>query len=129
MATTIRPRGLAERAGKVYAATDDQADGQALAVSADRGETWRRVMGLMDIGSITSCGSLPGVCLGVCTVLRESGLVRPTLCGAPRPDAADAAAATDGGGGCSCRTGARGSGAAALVTAGLALLLARRRRW
>jgi MYXO-CTERM domain-containing protein len=126
-AAKIHPRALAERGGKVYASTDSIADGFALAVSEDHGDTWKRVMGLQDIGSISQCGNLPSVCLNSCAMLKLAGLVRPALCGAaPGPDAGVGGAGGDPGG-CSCRTGS-GAGSPAVALIALGLLALRRRR-
>jgi hypothetical protein len=131
--TTIHPRGLAQRAGKLYAATDNVADGFALAVSDDTGTSWRRVMSFSDIGSISTCGSLPGACVNSCAGLMRAGLIRPTLCAATTPDAG--AAGGGGGRGCSCRVGGReahrassGLGGEALFIIALGLLWSRRAR-
>jgi MYXO-CTERM domain-containing protein len=123
--TTPHPRALAERAGKLYAATDDVVDGYALAVSEDRGSSWRRVMSFKDIGSISHCGNLPGACANSCAMLRTAGLVTPTLCGPVAPDAG--AGGGGGGRGCSCRMGAAG-GRPAIFLLGLLVALRRRAR-
>lgn len=55
-------RGLGERGGIVYAATNEALDGFALASSDDGGETWLPVMDLRHLCGVLSCGSLPGTC-------------------------------------------------------------------
>jgi MYXO-CTERM domain-containing protein len=124
----IHPRGLAERGGKLYAATDDVLDGHALEVSTDRGDSWQPVMSFKDIGSISSCGPLPGACANPCALLTGVGLVRPELCAGLRPDGGADAGGGGGGGGCSCRVGAARRPGGWVVLWGLALLLWRRRR-
>jgi hypothetical protein len=115
----ISARGFAERAGLIYAATDNVADGFAVARSRDRGLTWERVMAFGDISAISRCGDLPAVCTASCSMLSMRGALQPALCTAPAasPDAAIEAAASDGpaatsGGGCSCRLGSSTKGRA-----------------
>jgi MYXO-CTERM domain-containing protein len=125
--SSIRPRALAERAGKLYAATDDLQDGYALGVSEDAGTTWRRVMSFKDIGTVSHCGPLPEACANSCAMLNAAGLIQPSLCGAARPDGG-AVTSTTGGGGCSCRLGGRGGPGALVLLAALAIVARRRRR-
>jgi len=116
----ISARGFAERGGMVYAATDNVADGFALARSRDGGRTWERVMGFGDVSAISRCGDLPGVCTATCGMLVMRGALQPAVCSsAAAPVEADAAEHTavdagerDAGGdadvpssgaGCSCR--------------------------
>jgi hypothetical protein len=141
----LSARGFAERGGLIYAATDNVADGFAVARSRDRGVTWERVMGFGDISGISACGDLPGVCTGTCSMLAMRGTVPPSVCStvvavtvdagsdaSPDAAAADAGAADAGvpagGGGCSCRVGSTASATTTTSASFLLWLLVRRRR-
>jgi hypothetical protein len=117
---TIRPRGMAVRAGKLYAATDNNLDGFALAVSQDQGDSWKRVMAFSDIGAISRCGALPFVCVNSCSMLANLKLVNADLC-------QDKPAPASSSGGCQYR-GEGGLAGPGLLLALAALLAARRRR-
>jgi MYXO-CTERM domain-containing protein len=135
-------RALAERDGLIYAATDNIADGFALAVSRDGGATFEGVMAFEDITEISRCGDLPAVCIGTCTQLAARAALPMSLCqnsdpgpapedgGAPAAvDAQPPGRAPDAGttapppAGCSCRSAGGGPGGLAVLL--LALLLAR----
>ena len=99
-------RALAERAGLLYAAADDFADGFALGVSSDEGLTWRPLLAYDGISRIKPCVS--SMCLNDCRSKAASGLWPSSVCdgqvdaGAPGPvdaGAADADAGSDGRGG------------------------------
>jgi hypothetical protein len=134
----ISARGFAERGGIVYAATDNVADGFALARSRDGGRTWERVMGFGDISATSRCGELPGVCTATCAMLAMQGALQPAVCSneaAPLAvdaaahaagDAGGDAAVASGGGGCSCRAGSTTTTTTA--TALVLVLLLRRGR-
>ena len=102
--TTIRPRRLAERAGVLYAATDNTGagDGFALATSTD-GAAWQPLARYDDVGAIKACpGNVTATCTALCAPLVMGGVFKPALC--PQPDAgADAGPASPGGRGCGCR--------------------------
>lgn len=55
-------RGLAERDGVIYAATNDQQDGFALAISTDGGLTWQPKLGFDQICGPLQCGGIPDTC-------------------------------------------------------------------
>ena len=125
-AATIHPRALAERGGRLYAATDNQIDGFALAVSTDRGDTWQKVMSFSELRAAT-CAGLGAACASTCEMLAtQAAIFPPTVCAAP-PDAAIAAAAPASG--CSCGLAhSRGPAAAPAAAGLLALALAAHRR-
>jgi hypothetical protein len=110
-------RGLAERAGTLYASTDNMADGYALAVSTDLGVTFTPRMKFSDVGSIASC--VRAQCQDICRMEVAQGLWPMSTCTAtPEVKAAS-------GGGCSVGGDGVVSGAALVV---LAAALRRRAR-
>jgi hypothetical protein len=136
-------RGLGEREGALYAATDNALDGFAVAKSEDDGRSWRGLLRFDQIAGLRECGQVEAVCADAWAMLS------PTLAlpDASVPDAsvADAASgdrdggdaghaqrqpAVHGGAGCSVVRGARSCSAAdaALVATVVALRRARRRR-
>jgi hypothetical protein len=134
----ISARGFAERGGIVYAATDNVADGFALARSRDAGRTWERVMGFGDISAISRCGELPGVCTATCAMLAMQGALQPAVCSSEAApldaavhaagDAGPDAGAPSGGSGCSCRAGSTTTTTTTTATAFFLVLLLRRVR-
>jgi MYXO-CTERM domain-containing protein len=128
---SLRPRALATRGGKLYAATDNTLDGFALAVSDNQGDGWRRVMAFSNIESISRCGSLPFVCVNDCAMLACKGLVKPGLCQSAVPAGKTtgnpAFCETPKKAGCQYRSSGANPGVPVLIVA-LALLAARRRR-
>jgi photosystem II stability/assembly factor-like uncharacterized protein len=70
-------RGLGERAGKLYAATDTLMDGFAVAVSKNDGGTWTPVLSFDGIEGLRSCGSVPSECAASWTAFQMS-LAMPT---------------------------------------------------
>ena len=129
---SLHVRALAERDGVVYAATDNAADGQALARSSDGGETWRPTMRFQDIARISGCGDLAAICGGTCLMLAAQRSLDGALCGVPasRPDAAPAGPAKPPGCGCALggTTTGNGWGGAALAAVAVALRARARRR-
>jgi hypothetical protein len=117
-------RALAERAGKVYAAADDIADGYALGVSTDLGLTFAPVMKFADIAAIKSC--VRASCQSVCLAEAAINLWPASMCSA-NPEAKAAAA-----GGCATAAGANPrrehAGAALFALVALALTARRTRR-
>jgi photosystem II stability/assembly factor-like uncharacterized protein len=60
--TTLHISALAERAGRVYASTNDKLDGFAIAVSSDGGATWRPLLRLAELRGPRTCGSIAQLC-------------------------------------------------------------------
>jgi hypothetical protein len=136
-------RGLGERAGTLYAATDNALDGFAVATSADDGRSWRGLLRFDQIAGVRECGQVEAMCADAWAMLGPA-LAMPD---ASVPDASvnDAASgdmdggdaghaqrqfAVHGGAGCSVARGARSCSVsgAALMTTVLAVQRARRRR-
>ncbi|HET6147071.1 MAG TPA: hypothetical protein VFH68_06025 [Polyangia bacterium] len=138
-------RGLAQRAGRAYVATDNEMgiDGYALGVSDDEGTSWQPLMSYDQIQAISACAR--SICQSDCVLKANFGTWDESVCtadpspqpvdggardGATMTDArADAGAVSPPGAGCGCRAGlARHDGpAAGLASLLLAVLLARRR--
>jgi hypothetical protein len=108
-------RALAERAGTLYAAADDTADGYALGASTDLGLTFRPLMRFDQVSSIATC--VRASCRATCLVEAGLHLWPASMC-----DAAPAVKAS--GGGCQLAPSSAGTGGGLLLTLGL---LARRR--
>jgi len=71
-------RALAERAGKIYAAADNTADGYALGLSTDLGLTFARLMKFADVGGIKSC--VRASCQSACGAEVALGLWPASTC-------------------------------------------------
>jgi hypothetical protein len=128
-----RFRALAERAGRLYAAGDDAADGYALGASDDEGKSWKPLLAYPDVARVKSCpaGGLAQTCLGSCMRLAFVGTFHNGVCGpgGPRDAGADAAALPPPSKGCGCALGGRGqSGGPWLLALGLFSFQRRRRR-
>jgi MYXO-CTERM domain-containing protein len=126
-------RGLAERDGLLYAAADSVADGYALGISSDGGDTWRPILTYGQVTRMRPC--VADTCRNECRARAAQGLWPAAICDAPPAPALDAGGASAGdapssaaaGGGCACRA-VPGSGAPfAWVLVALAGLAARRR--
>jgi MYXO-CTERM domain-containing protein len=117
---SLRPRALAERAGIIYAAGDNQADGFAIGVSED-GATWTPLARYNDVAATKVCPANPDTvltCAPVCTFQVSRGVFLPQTCsGLPGPqpqlDAGPAGpdalpALPSGSGGCGCSVGGGG---------------------
>lgn len=65
---------LAQRAGVLYAATDNFADGYALGASSDGGVTWQPVVRFDQIRSIMACLQTNAQCQASCEALAGNGL-------------------------------------------------------
>jgi MYXO-CTERM domain-containing protein len=76
-------RALAERAGVVYAATDDVLDQHAIAVSSDDGTTWRGILRYADTRGIVGC--LKEACQATCANEAALGLWPAAMCNAAAP--------------------------------------------
>jgi hypothetical protein len=134
---TIRTRRLAERAGVLYAATDNTGagDGFALATSTD-GATWQPLARYDDVVAIKACSAaVVATCAALCPAQVANGVFKAALCppSDAGPDAAAAPLVKDDGGGCRLGGGApSGALVAAVVSVALAAALAatltRRRR-
>jgi MYXO-CTERM domain-containing protein len=136
-------RGLAERGGRLFGATDDVADGYALGESTDEGQSWQPRMRYDQIQAISAC--LKTTCQADCQNKADQDLWSPDICGAdpmpaPLPDAGTAAdgavdaapAPATSGQGCHCRVAAgetgRPEGALFFTALGLLFTVTRRRR-
>ena len=109
-------RALAERAGILYAATDNVVDGYAIGSSGDGGKTWTPLLHFEQLCGILDCG--PGIA-ATCQAAwsRLVALLRITGCAeTPGPETEDAGASVGGDGatdaspppaqssGCACRS-------------------------
>jgi photosystem II stability/assembly factor-like uncharacterized protein len=90
LATRLGIRALAERAGKIYAATDDVVDGFALAVSTDDGATFTPLLRFNQVRGARSCGNVKAACAASCSMLVNVGTFTAATC-------ANSAAGSDGG--------------------------------
>jgi hypothetical protein len=107
-------RALAERAGKVYVATDNVKDGFALAVSADGGATFQPLLRFADVRGARACGDVVKACAETCTRLAELGTFAAAACSAGAAGGAGgggrgsggSAGAPTSGGGCGCAAAA-----------------------
>jgi len=68
---------LAQRAGVLYAATDNFADGYALGASTDQGTSWQPVVRFDQVGSILACLRANPQCQASCESLAGKGLASP----------------------------------------------------
>ncbi|MDB4980778.1 MAG: hypothetical protein JWM82_1530 [Myxococcales bacterium] len=112
-------RALAERAGELYGAADDVADGFALAVSKDLGVSFHPLLRFAEVGSIAAC--VRDQCQETCRAEVATGLWPASMCTAA-PEVKPKASSS----GCALAAAPRAS----LAALGLALmmLLARRPR-
>jgi MYXO-CTERM domain-containing protein len=129
LATRLGIRALAERAGKLYAATDNVVDGFALAVSTDDGATFAPLLRFDQVRTARTCGGLMAVCASTCSSLVTVGTFTASTCStsASGPDAgiAPPPAHVQGHG---CRLAPGGPRTPAIVLAlAVAFVLARRR--
>lgn len=142
MATRLGIRALAERAGKVYVATDDVVDGFALAVSTDDGATFKPLLRFNQVKGTRACGNLKAMCATTCSMLVNVGtFIAATCANAPGSDGSVVPGGDAGGGvganpvasprkGCGCHLlpHDQASGPILLAWAVAAVLLWRRRR-
>jgi photosystem II stability/assembly factor-like uncharacterized protein len=91
----LHPRSLAERDGRVYAATDWLTDGYALAVSEDEGTRWKRVMAFSDVTG-PACPGAGATCNASCRDLVARNVFGSAVCGWSPADGGDGAGPTDG---------------------------------
>jgi hypothetical protein len=86
-------RGLSERAGIVYAAADNFADGFAVGRSTDEGSSWQRVLSYDGVTEVLSCVS--NFCRDGCEMLARGGIFNSSTCdgagdgGRASPEASD----------------------------------------
>ena len=130
MPSTLSIRAMAERAGKIYAAADNFADGFALGVSSDDGLTFQPLMKFDQVVGTQSCGNLASACAATCDMLIGLSVFRASTCPAA-PGLGDGSA----GGvrppaehGCGCGISPVSSPVLEVATLLLAIQLARRRR-
>ncbi len=97
LATRLGIRALAERAGKLYVATDNVVDGFALAVSADDGATFQPLLRFDQVKGARGCSNLVATCAAICSALVNVGTFTPATCAGAAPGP-DGAAGGDGGG-------------------------------
>jgi MYXO-CTERM domain-containing protein len=128
---TIHPRGIGERAGTLYAATDNFTDGFALATSTD-GDQWTPLMRYQDIAGIRPC--LQARCQYDCATRSAQQLFSPSICApsvtGPESPAADSGTSTGSpeAAGCGCTFGRAPTASTLTAAALLAFFMARRRR-
>ncbi len=126
-------RALAERAGTIYAATDNFGDGFALATSTDQGTTWSKLMSYDQVQAIVPCLRADAQCQATCAALAGMGDMSPgmiwsaTVCSAsppppPAPSGSGCSCAVAGEAGRGHDTGARGLAVASARASALALL-------
>jgi MYXO-CTERM domain-containing protein len=111
-------RALAARAGKVYGAADNTADGFAIGLSTDLGLTFQPLMSFADIVAIKSC--VRASCQAICLVQAASKLWPATMCSAS-PETAETS-------GCACGVSRGRASKGAFASLVLIVVGARRRR-
>jgi MYXO-CTERM domain-containing protein len=149
-------RGLAARGARLYAAADNDADGYAVGISDDEGETWQPLVSYAPggtsiaphaIGAIAAC--VAGACRSDCLSRASMSQWAPDLCtAAPAEPGQDAGAARDAGtdarspakdaaadrpnprasNGCGCQTGGPPGQGSLVALTSLAILVRRRGR-
>ena len=100
-------RALAQRAGVVYAATDNFGDGYALATSSDEGETWQPLMAYDDVQAINPC--LREQCRTLCETEPLASIWPAAVCSASGAGGSTGAGGTGAAGGSSGAGGSAGS--------------------
>jgi len=106
----VHVRGLAERDGILYAATDNVSDGYAIGLSRDMGATWEKLMAFDDIRSVTACGDLPAICSTNCAQLAGLGVFSSRACTVAPPSPRDGGSSPAPDGGVDTAGGAGGDG-------------------
>jgi hypothetical protein len=99
-------RGLAERNGTLYAATDNATDGHAISVSSDEGTTWRGLLSYNQVQAIIPC--LAASCQTTCQAEVRLGVWPGGVCtamGAPLPSGEGGTAGVSSGIGGAAGTG------------------------
>jgi hypothetical protein len=100
-------RALSERAGVVYAATDNFGDGYAAGRSMDQGDTWEALVSYDAVRGILPC--VKAACQDSCAVQVQLTLWTDQVCSAEVPLSPHGAGGL-GGGGASAVGGAPGQG-------------------
>ena len=131
----LSPRALAERGGRLIAATDNVSDGFAIAASTDA-RAWSPLFHYSDVAAVKACpgiAEVPAICQPSCELQVARGLFSAELCSPPAEPvdaAADAPAVPAPQSGCGCRVAGRVagqfSGPAALLMLAFAALVWRR---
>ena len=124
----LHPRGFGERGATLFVATDDTADGFALASSQDDGDSWTPRLHLANIEAIRGC--VQQACVDDCWQKVTIALWPTAVCG-ERPSAepgADGGVRGGGGGGGCVAAGSGDAAPAGILTALLAIVLAGARR-
>src|SRR6185436_8416972 len=124
----LHPRGFGERGTTLFVATDDTADGFALASSQDDGDSWTPRLHLANIEAIRGC--VQQACVDDCWQKVTIALWPTAVCG-ERPSAepgADGGVRGGGGGGGCVSAGSGDAAPAGILTALLAIVLAGARR-
>jgi len=102
-------RALSERAGVLFAATDNFSEGYAIGVSTDQGDTWRPLLAYEDVHGILPCAK--SSCQETCASEVQLSVWPAEVCSADAPDGAGVGGARGGAAGASAgRGGAGGSG-------------------
>jgi hypothetical protein len=121
----VHPRGFGERGSTLFVATDDSADGFALASSEDDGATWTPRLHFANVEAIRSCTQK--ACADDCWQKVTIELWPPAVCGqAPvvEPGMDGGTHGGGGGGGCALAGAAAPSGSGGRLAAWTAALLA-----
>ena len=127
LASSPHLRGLGERAGTLYAATDVSQDDFAVAASTDDGATWKPLLRFTDIAGLRQCGTIPATCAAAWDAI-QPGIAMP-LAPRPVPDTGVSPTGTDESGGCAVRRGGvSASNPAGLAAIAVACILLRMRR-
>jgi hypothetical protein len=108
-------RGFSQRGATIYAATDNFADGYALATSTDGGSTWRPLMSYDHVQAIAGC--VKATCQSMC-VAQVPTLWSADVCSADPSIVSKAGAASAG-----CAIAGAGDGYPQQAVAGRATLL------
>lgn len=90
-------RALSERAGTVYAATDDFAEGYAVGASTDEGSTWTPLLAYEDVRGIVPC--VKATCQLLCDAEVQLSLWSADVCAADVPLSSVGGRGGGGGGG------------------------------
>ena len=122
LAASPSVRALSERAGVVYAATDNFGDGYALGASVDEGDSWQPLLRYEEVRAIIPC--LKSACQVICQTEVDLGLWPQEVCDAAPP----ASPSHDGGCGISPVAPPARQLAGAFASLLVAAAFARRRR-